>query len=123
VGQQKVVAFDNKESFACGVQSMAHSANQLMASIVTTAELEHKLHQQSLQFETKIDMKLEEARLQQMAIWEKQQQQFEAIRNILESSGNSTKHIQTTESETISTLTPTLLAAPAHADGSGQLSL
>jgi hypothetical protein len=136
-GQQKIVAFDDEDSLVSGVHSVAQSATQSMASIVTTAELDQKLRQQSLELEKKVTGQIEEVRLQQMAMRDKQQQQFEAqqrqfeiqqqqfevLQKILAGSANPTGHVNTTETETVSTLTPILLAAPAHVDESGQLSL
>jgi hypothetical protein len=77
-GQQKIVAFDDEDSFASGVHSVAQSATQSMASIVTTAELDQKLRQQSLDLEKKVIGQIDEVRVQQMAMYDKQQQQFEA---------------------------------------------
>jgi hypothetical protein len=134
---QKIVAFDDDDSFASCVNSVAQSATQSMASIVTTAELDQKLRQQSLELEKKVIGQIDEVRLQQMAMHDKQQQQFEAqqrqfeiqqqqfeaLQKILAGRSNPTSLVNTNEIETISTLTPTHLAAPAHADESGQLSL
>jgi hypothetical protein len=136
IGQQKIVAFD-EDSFASGVHSVAQSATQSMASIVTTAELDQKLRQQSLELEKKVIGQIDEVKTQQLAMHERQQQQFEAqqrqfevqqqqfeaLQKILMERANPTSLVQTTETETVSTLTPTFLAAPAHADESGQLSL